>query len=97
MTAAERSTITLGVARHVAWHYGDTNLGVEPGGFVTALLITISRADESNRALLAEGYPAYVAAVVMVQQEHWGLEYLRGIVKDDLDARERGLDFGAVS
>jgi|GEM_PF-2238533 len=91
-----RPVVALDVARHVLWHFGDTNLGQEPGGFMSALLVAISRADALNGARLAAGFPAHVAAVTAVKNEPWGLEWLRGIVKADLDRRERGLDFTAA-
>lgn len=91
-----RPVISLEVAQRVLYHFGDTNLGVEAGGFFSALLVAISRADLLNRARLAEAFPEDVAAVAAVKDQPWGLDWLRGIVKADLDARDRGLDFTAV-
>jgi hypothetical protein len=96
MTTIQRPTISLGVAQAVLWHFGDTNLGVEPGGFWTAQLVAMTRADLTNRAQLALAFPEHVAAVAAVKDEPWGLDWLRGIAKADLDNRERGLDFAVA-
>lgn len=88
-----RPTISLEAAQRVLWAFGDTNLGVEPGGFFSALHVAIQRADLGNRARLAVAFPEDVAAVAAVKEKPWGLDWLRGIVKADLDGRERGLDF----
>lgn len=91
-----RPTISLEAAQRVLWAFGDTNLGVEPGGFFSALHVAIQRADLENRARLAAGFPEDVAAVEAVKNQPWGLDWLRGIVKADLDGRDRGLDFTAA-
>lgn len=91
-----RPTISLETAQRVLWAFGDTNLGVEPGGFFSALHVAIQRADTENRARLAAAFPEDVAAVEAVKIQPWGLDWLRGIVKADLDARDRGLDFAGI-
>ena len=92
----DRPTISLEAAQRVLWAFGDTNLGVEPGGFFSALHVAIQRADTVNRSRLAVAFPEDVAAVTAVKTEPWGLDWLRGIVKADLDARDHGLDFGDI-
>lgn len=92
----DRPVISLEVAQHVLWHFGDTNLGVEPGGFWAAQFVAMTRADLSNLARLRVAFPEHVAAVTAVKNEPWGLDWLRNIVKADLDGRERGLDFAAA-
>lgn len=92
----DRPVITLEVAQQVLWHFGDTNLGVEPGGFWAAQLVAMTRADLQHRARLALAFPEHVAAVEAVKNQPWGLDWLRGIVKADLDGRDRGLDFTAA-
>ena len=92
----DRPTISHETAQRVLWAIGDTNLGVEPGGFFSALRVAIQRADLENRARLAVAFPEDVAAVAAVKEKPWGLDWLRGIVKADLDGRERGLDFTAA-
>ena len=91
-----RPTISLETAQRVLWAFGDTNLGVEPGGFFSALHVAIQRADTENRARLAVAFPEDVAAVDAVKMQAWGLDWLRGIVKSDLDNRDRGLDFAGI-
>lgn len=91
-----RPVITLEVARQVLYHFGDSNLGQQPGHFVQRLLMLVSAADAENFEKLRAGWPEYVAAFEAVARKPWGLDWLRGIVKADLDARERGLDFSAV-
>lgn len=92
-SAPARPVITLRVAQHVLWHFGDTNLGVEPGGFWTAQFVALDRADLAHRAHLELAFPEEVAAFTAVKTEPWGIDWLRGIVKADLDDRDRGLDF----
>lgn len=96
MTAVEspaRPVITLDVARHVLWHFGDTNLGLQPGHFVSRLLVLVSAADEGNLEKLRAGWPERINAWESVARKPWGLDWLRGIVKDYLDGRELGLEF----
>ena len=75
------SSMPTAIAQHVLWHFGDANLGLQPGTFVERLLLTLSAADKTNRDLLAQVYPDYVKAFRAVQNEHWGLEWLRGIAR----------------
>lgn len=89
-----RRAVPLEVARAVLWHYGDTNLGIEPGGFFSALILAISRADPENRDRLRASFPQHVIAVEAVKTQPWGLDWLRGLVKAELDGVELGLDFG---
>lgn len=92
-----RRVVSLDAARAVLWFFGDRNLGQEPGGFFSTLIHAITRADLENRGRLALGFPEIVAAVAAVKDEPWGLEWLRSIVKAELDGIEQGLDFGAES
>lgn len=85
--------VTLKVARAVLWHFGDTNLGTDPGHFVSRLLGTVSAADDENLALLRGAYPDLIGAWEKVAREPWGLDWLRGVVKDFLDGSELALDF----
>lgn len=50
--------------------------GREAGGFVTALIIALSRADRENRAKLATVYPAYTEAYEMGSSVSDGLDQL---------------------
>lgn len=80
--------VSVQVAKHVLWFFGDDLLGEEPGGFMRRLIDTIAHADTDNRKRLAEGFPQYVLAVNAGQREAWGIEWLRDIVKKALDAAE---------
>jgi hypothetical protein len=71
----------LEVAQHTLWHFGDRNLGVQPGTFTERLLLLIAAADSTNRNLLALSYPRYVEAFRAVANEHWGLEWLRNVAR----------------
>lgn len=96
MSAVEtppRPVITLDVARHVLWHFGDTNLGQEPGHFVQRLLVLASAADEDNLERVRAGWPELIHAWESVARKPWGLDWLRGIAKDYLDGRELELEF----
>lgn len=77
-----RRVVTPAVARAVIWYFGDTNLGVEPGGFVATLIKAITRADSENLEKLRLGFPDYVAAVVAIQREHWGLDWVRSLARE---------------
>lgn len=98
MTAVTvRPVVSLDVARSVLWHFGDTNLGVQPGHFVQRLLVLASAADEENLELLRAGWPTYISAWEAVARKPWGLDWLRSLVKAELDGAEAGLDFGSLS
>jgi hypothetical protein len=73
--------VSVEVAQHVLWHFGDRELGQEPGSFTTRLLRTIAVADTGNRERLRLAFPEQVEAFVAVQLQSWGLEWLRGLVK----------------
>jgi hypothetical protein len=73
--------VTVEVAQHVLWHFGDSNLGLQPGTFVERLLNTMSAADAANLTKLSLVFPGYGEAFHAVAHEHWGLEWLRKMVK----------------
>ena len=77
-----RGVISQRVACHVVWHFGDQNLGLEPGKFVERLMLLIVASDERNRELLSGVYPEYVRAVNAVQREPWGFDWLRAIARE---------------
>lgn len=81
MQVTDHPAVSLETAQHILHHFGDTNLGLQPGSFTHRLMTTISAADESNRTRLAEGFPELVYAFDVVQREPWGLEWLRSRVK----------------
>lgn len=89
--------IPLDVARHVLNWFGDTNLGLDGGTYVNRLLALVSCADEVHFEQLRTIEPTYVYAFEAVSRKPWGLEWLRGVVKADLDHTDLGLDFTAVS
>ena len=93
-----RPTVSLEVAQHTLWHFGDSNLGLRPGTFVERLLLTMSAADTENLEKLRETFPEYGAAFTAVAREHWGLEWLRSKVKRSLvpDRSEPNLFEAAV-
>ncbi|WP_022886410.1 hypothetical protein [Glaciibacter superstes] len=79
--AEKTSTVSVEVAQHVLWHFGDRQLGQEPGSFTIRLLRAIAAADQGNKARLRQGFPELVEAFTAVQQESWGMDWLRSIVK----------------
>lgn len=91
-----RPVVTVAVARAVLFHFGDTNLGLDGGHFVTRLLATASAADTENIEKLRLGFPELIAAWESVARRPWGLDWLRGIVKANDDRVELGLDFAAA-
>lgn len=84
LAAPERKprALSVMVARSVLWHFGDTNLGIEPGGFEASLIRTISKADMSNLEKLRLGFPEHVEAVRAIQHEHWGLDWVRNRARE---------------
>ena len=84
MDEVNRPTVSLQVAQHVLWHFGDSNLGVEPGSFTVRLMEAASAADTSNLAKLETAFPELVYAWRCVAREPWGLEWLRSKVKRGL-------------
>jgi hypothetical protein len=66
--------ITPTIANQVLWHYGRG--GYEPGSFVATLILTIAKADDLNRGLLALGFPGYVQAVNLIERTPSGADYL---------------------
>lgn len=71
--------LPLDVVQHVLWHFGDSNLGLEPGTFTARLLLTMSAADRENFARLHLAYPNYGFAFHAVGRVDGGLEKLRSI------------------
>lgn len=76
MSSTTRSApiITPEIANHVLAHFGRG--GYEAGSFTQQLIALIARADPSNTARLALGFPAYVAAVVGMQNDPDGAAWL---------------------
>lgn len=72
--------LRLRTARHVLWHYGDENLGVQPGGFMTLILQAFDRADQQNFAKLSDAFPLYGRFVREVK--YGDIENVRRIVKE---------------
>jgi hypothetical protein len=96
-TTSDRPALTLPVVRHVLWHFGDQGLGQQPGHFVSRLLTLAASADPDNLDKLRNEWPEYITAFEAVRDTPWGLDWLRGIAKADLDHHDRGLDFSAVA
>lgn len=95
MSRVHRAT-SLQVARAVLWQLGDWNLGIAPGHFMTRLFEAASAADPENLARLEEAFPEEVGAWRVASREPWGLEWLRGMVKAEMDHAEAGLDLGVA-
>ncbi|MBN9176078.1 MAG: hypothetical protein J0I43_01730 [Microbacterium sp.] len=89
-----RPTISLEVARHTLGFLGDPNYGLDGGFFFNQLMRLIDAGDAVNREKLRNEFPQEVHALLSARR--LGVEFLRAIVKADLDGRERGLDFAAV-
>lgn len=68
------------VVRHVLWHYGDYELGVQPGSFTGHLMRAIGAADAVNRGLLQAGFPNYVEGLRLANVAG-GYEHLRALAK----------------
>lgn len=88
----DKKLVTLPIAQHVLWHFGDQNLGLQPGTFVVRLLLTMSAADNENLAKLEQVFPGYVAAFKAASREYWGMEWLTKLVKRSLVPDRLGPD-----
>lgn len=56
--------VTPKIAAHVLWHFQPgVAPALKPGSFTRSLIDTIARADPTNKARLALGFPEYVFAV----------------------------------
>lgn len=75
--------ITAHIAHQVLWQFGqaEDRIGYRPGGFHGALLYAIAKADTTNRARLAQGFPGYVAAVDLIEDHLDGVARLIAIAK----------------
>lgn len=82
---SSRPHVPLEVARHVLFWMGDENLGLQPGEFHRRLLYLLAAADRVEQAKLACKYPEYVRAWDTAMREPWGVDWLRGLVKAELD------------
>ena len=76
-----RLTVTVDVARAVLWHFGDRNLGIEPGHFRARLFVLASAADDDNLVRLETMFPEEVYAWRVCARASWGMEWLRDLVK----------------
>lgn len=90
MTASNGIVVTAGAAKHVAYFFGDTNLGIHGGAAVDALIraVRVTLADHSDNGVMVLAglyaqWPEYVAAVRRGDPERGDFEWLRGIVKAD--------------
>lgn len=90
-----RPTISLEVARHTLGFLGDPNYGLDGGFFFNQLMRLIDAGDEVNREKLRNEFPQEVHALLSARR--LGVEFLRAIVKADLDSRDRGLDFAELA
>jgi hypothetical protein len=70
-------TITPAIAAHILHHF-DAG-GIRAGSFTVRLVDLITHADPTNRARLALGFPGYVAAVDLAQNDLDGMTELRRI------------------
>lgn len=86
-----RPLVTFKAAQHALWHFGDSNLGVQPDHFVRRLYALMSAATAEDLDKLATIYPEHVAAFELGRNS-WGVEALRARVKGDLNAIPNQLD-----
>ncbi len=74
-------TITTDEANHVLNRFRacitEGPLGYKAGDFVESLLDAISAADPINRGKLAAGFPGYVRAYRLAQEDEHGLRMLQ--------------------
>lgn len=79
-----KPTVSVHTAQSVLWHFGDENLGLQPGGFWTTMFKAWEHADAQNRERALVGWPEEATAFFAVKSELWGLDWLRKKVKDAL-------------
>lgn len=63
------------LAQYVLGHFGYAN-GPKPGSFYESLIVTIAKADPSNRARLSQGFPMLVDMMTAAQDSPDGVNRL---------------------
>lgn len=84
--------ITRDVAAHVLYVF--TGNGYAPGSYIRALIDAAARADMGHKRILEQVYPGYVSAVRLAQGHPQGIDVLRQILRNDVDAANRILQRG---
>lgn len=91
MTDERPQLISRQEAAHVLWHYGPDVSGgrqaaMEPGSFVSTLIRAIALADPVNKARLYLGFPGYVAASALIENQPGGAARLVAVARgEELD------------
>lgn len=80
---ATAPAITAIEASHVLAHFGAG--GYPAGSFTRTLIRATTAADPANRARLALGFPGYVAAVDLAQNDPAGIAKLQAIARAHRD------------
>lgn len=75
---SKNTQVTPDIAAHVLAHFDSG--GYEAGSFTRRLIDLIDRADPSNRARLALGFPGYVEAVTLASQMPNGVAVLTSVL-----------------
>lgn len=69
-------------ARHVLWHFGDRDYGIQPGSFIASLITTLTHADLHNRVRLTGAFPGIGLAVGLVVTVEDGAAQLRHLLDE---------------
>lgn len=88
----DATSITPEIAAHVLHHFGNDG-GYPASNFKTQLLNTIAVADALNRPRIAAGFPGYVAAFNLAQNQADGTAILQKIAASDEDGDEIDGDY----
>lgn len=70
------------VAAHVLYAYGEG--GIQAGSFTQALIVAAQLADPENVARLAMGFPGYISAVRLAQNDFGGIAILKAIAAGEI-------------
>ncbi|MEQ6898979.1 hypothetical protein [Microbacterium sp. KR10-403] len=93
----EKTTLSGDTVRQVLGYLGDTNLGEQPRAVVDRILKLAEVADPATLDKVATEWGELAYAWFVARRTPWGIDWLRGLAKAELDGAEAGLDFTAVA
>jgi len=98
MAETMTSEITPEIAAHVLYEcYDSPKTAMKAGSFIRSLIAVIGKADTVNKLKLGLGFPGYVQAVDIIQNQADGVRYLESIAAQIMVDPERGTYDGSAT